>query len=240
MDQEAYQLNVRNKAEDEYQRRRRHVLLNAMAAGLFIFIVVVTIIVLLVSRADGESHAYTPTPGIDPNQRMLGVNEEFSLSKDGLVFDWDVTGRATYRMDARVVHTKHYDFDLFALLAPVDLALGWGKIADLAVDEWIDWAQHSRWYFYKYSAESPLDADYIRGHSANVHILPASDNLRRAVRRLKVNDIVYMEGYLVDVDAQLGRAMLEMRTSLSRSDSGAGACEIFYVERLIVNGYLYR
>jgi len=42
-----------------------------------------------------------------------------------------------------------------------------------------------------------------------------------------VGQIVHLEGYLVDIDsAETG----SIRTSLTRDDTGAGACEIIYVE----------
>jgi hypothetical protein len=44
----------------------------------------------------------------------------------------------------------------------------------------------------------------------------------------KRGEIVHMEGYLVRVDGPDG---FQWASSLSRSDTGNGACELFWVER---------
>jgi hypothetical protein len=43
---------------------------------------------------------------------------------------------------------------------------------------------------------------------------------------------VHLEGLLVDID---GPEIGQIRTSLTRSDTGAGACEIIYVESATVS-----
>ena len=62
-------------------------------------------------------------------------------------------------------------------------------------------------------------------HSANTHIIPASADVLRTLRQIRTNHYVELEGYLVNV-------VLEgttLRISLSRTDSGAGACGRLYV-----------
>ena len=54
------------------------------------------------------------------------------------------------------------------------------------------------------------------------------------------NKIVLLEGKLVDINANNGQGKWWNQTSLSRSDSGDGACEIMYVEKLILDGQEYR
>jgi len=53
------------------------------------------------------------------------------------------------------------------------------------------------------------------------------------------DDLVYLEGYLVDLQVQDGARVERVSTSLSREDTGAGACEMLYVESLIINSRLY-
>jgi hypothetical protein len=45
-----------------------------------------------------------------------------------------------------------------------------------------------------------------------------------------------MAGLLVDVRSNQG----SIDTSLTRTDTGLGACEIYYVERLVIDGMEYR
>ncbi len=64
-----------------------------------------------------------------------------------------------------------------------------------------------------------------------MHMIPAADSVERSLMKLREGDIIVLQGYLVDVDHESG---WKWRTSLSRSDTGAGACEIVYVESVSV------
>lgn len=177
----------------------------------------------------------------DPVQIIWG--EELSapilLEKDGYV--WRMYPRADYQIEARVLHSQEYD-DWQAIFSPVDVALGWGKISDPTVDRWINWNQDGRWYHYKWSLDAPVTGSYISEHSANVHVIPASENLAAVIRELEPNDLVRMEGMLVDVEAGAADEpeLQRFQTSLTRSDIGDSSCEILYVHLLEVDGRTYR
>lgn len=151
---------------------------------------------------------------------------------------WTMQPRASYQIAARVLGNKRY-FDWQSSVVPRDLALAWGDMSDPAVDEWIRWWQSDRWYHSEWNGGLPYSNNYIANHTANVHIIPATDNLNIVLRRIEENDLVYLEGYLVDLQVVDGARTGQVLTSLSREDTGEGACEILYVERLIVNGRLY-
>jgi hypothetical protein len=151
---------------------------------------------------------------------------------------WTLQPKATYQIAARVLGNKPYS-DWESPTVPRDLALGWGEMSDPAVDEWINWRQSGRWYYYTWGNESPFNGRAIGRQSANVHIIPATNNLKKALRDVGTNDLVYLEGRLVDIEMQNGRLERAISTSLTRDDSGNGACEILYVERLTWNGKVY-
>jgi hypothetical protein len=148
--------------------------------------------------------------------------------------------RAYYQLQARVLHKRFYYLDWRALCSPLDLALGWGVLADPDVDEWINWYQSGRWYFYQLEDNSPLRLGDIALHSANVHIIPATQTLYLALMSLEEGDVILLEGELVDVSIDMLGFHPVWETSLTRSDNGAGACEILYVTRLVVDGQEYR
>ena len=162
--------------------------------------------------------------------------EALILEKGGTT--WTITPRATYQISARVLGNKSYS-DWQAPIAPRDLALGWGDMSDSAVDEWISWRQSGRWYYYNWPSDSPYRGSIIRNQSANVHIIPATDNLAQALKQVSRDDIIYLEGQLVDVSATVLGSERRTKTSLSRKDSGGGACEILYVEKLIFEGQVF-
>lgn len=150
---------------------------------------------------------------------------------------WTIQPQASYQIAARVLGNKRY-YDWQSNVVPRDLALAWGDMSDPSVDEWIHWRQSGRWYHYDWNSGA-YSRSYITGHSANVHIIPATDNLDKALRQVEKDDLVYLEGYLVDLQVRDGDRVGHVNTSLSREDTGAGACEVLYVERLVVNGRLY-
>jgi hypothetical protein len=45
--------------------------------------------------------------------------------------------------------------------------------------------------------------------------------------KVREGDVIVLQGYLVDVDHDSG---WRWRTSMNRTDTGAGACEIVFVE----------
>jgi len=62
---------------------------------------------------------------------------------------------------------------------------------------------------------------------ANHHLIASSSAIRETLERIRPGHRVLLEGQLVDVDV----AGHVMRTSLSRTDKGDGACEVLFVTR---------
>jgi hypothetical protein len=62
-------------------------------------------------------------------------------------------------------------------------------------------------------------------------MIPATASVERSLMKLRQGDIIELQGYLVDVDHDSG---WRWRTSMTRTDIGAGACEIVYVESIAV------
>ena len=136
-----------------------------------------------------------------------------------------LTPRAKFDLVARVLSTERYRFDAGAALVPEDFALGWGRMSDSAVLKSIDIAQSNRFYYWSVRT-FPIPRREIETHSANMHLIPADAGVRRQLARVRVGQVVTLDGYLVDADRADG---FRWRTSLTRDDTGNGACELFYV-----------
>jgi hypothetical protein len=108
-------------------------------------------------------------------------------------------------------------------------------MGDPAVDRWVEVRQENRWYFYRKQANAPLSLEDIRNSSANVHIIPATEELAAVIQGLRPNDFVLMEGKLVDVEVDNLGEIFHFQTSLTRSDSEDNSCEIFFVESVLTN-----
>jgi hypothetical protein len=88
--------------------------------------------------------------------------------------------------------------------------------------------QANRWYMYRWGADGPPVApEVIVRSSANMHLIPANDEVLRRLERVPQGAIVTLNGWLVDVSASDGWSW---RTSRTRDDTGNGACEIIWVE----------
>ncbi len=129
--------------------------------------------------------------------------------------------RAEFAATVRILHREDYSFDELADLVPTDFAVGWGPMSDTAVLADVEISQGNRFYYWR-TQHWPIDRSDIESHSANWHVIPENDAVRAALSRVRVGSMVEFRGQLVDVEGESsGRT-----TSLTRTDTGAGACEI--------------
>ncbi len=133
---------------------------------------------------------------------------------------------AGFSVDARVLSTKTYRSDREAKYAPIDLALGWGRMREDAVLAALNISQSGRWYEYRWRDQPPIALDEIIRSSANMHMIPSNADVANALDNIDADDRIRIDGWLVQVEAQDG---WRWRSSLSRDDSGGGACEVIYV-----------
>lgn len=200
--------------------------------------------ILLVYNYVSAPRGYNATEQIqvseEPDQKKIIDDQHMQFVREASGYKWVITPKAEFRIAARVLDTERYRLEWQSTLSPIDLALGWGKLSSAEADRWISWSQGGRWYFYEWKADSPYSGDFIKEHSANIHIIPATRNLKSAVLRLHHDELVLLEGLLVNVDGTRGSNNYWWHTSLSRVDSGDGSCELLYLQRLVVDGKEYR
>ena len=144
----------------------------------------------------------------------------------GAVPPYTITAVAKFAIEARVLHTKKYRRGGEDLV-PWDVAVGWGAMSDQAVLDYLSISQANRFFFYEWEREPPVPLKEIECHAANLHVIPANDDVLAAVKRLRRGEFVAMHGYLVNATGPNG---FYWPTSLRRDDTGNGACELFYVE----------
>ncbi len=160
----------------------------------------------------------------EPFQRAIDAPDEFEEN------GYHLTPRARFGITARVLASERYRIDPMARLVPYDVALGWGLMSDTSVLERVDVTQGNRFYYWR-TEDDTLPLDELASHSANMHLIAADDDIADEIAALRVGQVVTIEGMLVDVRRPDGGTM---NTSLSRNDSGAGACEIIWAEKLSV------
>jgi hypothetical protein len=113
---------------------------------------------------------------------------------------------------------------------PLDLAMGWGRMSDSDVLQHIDISQSGRFYYW-HVQEFPIPRREIETSSANMHMIPADADVKNQLEQVRTGEVVHLEGFLVDASRPGG---WHWNTSLTRDDTGAGACELIYVERVDV------
>jgi len=160
--------------------------------------------------------------------------EPFSETRGSRTFR--VTPRASYDVAARVGATERYRSGASGRLLPWDFVLTWGAVTKTPAWNHISFTQTGRFYMWS-TRDAPLDLGYIASHTANTHLLPGSSRVATALARVRRGDVVRLEGDLVDIDGPDG---FVWRTSLTRTDTGPGACETLYVRAITIGTHRYR
>ncbi|MFP6801073.1 MAG: hypothetical protein VCA39_18400 [Pseudomonas sp.] len=164
-----------------------------------------------------------PTPSGPPASTPLS-------SGSWRVAEHTISRLESFQLEARILGREDYYFDRGAKLSPTDLALGWGPMADPEVLRHISISQRNRWYFWR-AEQLPIERRQIEIHSANMHLIPATPEVASTLAGLKEGQHIRLSGQLVRVDGDDG---YRWASSLSREDTGDGACELIWVEQLAV------
>lgn len=146
--------------------------------------------------------------------------------------DFEVTPLANFEITARVLSRADYQLDPESSISPTDLALGWGRMSDSSVLDRLKIGQSSRWYTYHWDAPGPpIPLDEIIRSSSNMHMIPADKTVAAMLRKVRPGDEVHLSGELIQAKRKDGAVW---RSSMSRTDSGDGACEVVYVQSLVL------
>jgi hypothetical protein len=192
----------------------------------------IAIVVLVVLGLWQAGHDWQLRP-VHPPDGLLAPAEprQSNLEKAAAIAHghWTLTPRAQYDITARVLSREDYSFDVLADLIPEDLALGWGAMSDNRILRDFKITQGARFYGWRPLTDLPIPRQEVISHSANTHVIPSDSLIRSQLERVRVGQVVHLTGLLVDGVRGDGEYV---HTSLTRDDSGAGACEVMLVERV--------
>ena len=160
---------------------------------------------------------------------------------------------------AGLVITKNTNFwfrdimrNTFDDICLMDIGIVWGDLAKDTKE------LHRHWKFKSHKTlgqsrrlewrskpphKSPWTPGYVSSHISHTHLIPANNNVMGGLLSIKKNDIVKLDGYLVDIYTDKSR--LVARSSMSRTDTdptsrGSGACEDMYVKQVQVGNKIYK
>ena len=138
---------------------------------------------------------------------------------------------ARYEIRAKVLSIERYRSGRESDISPLDFVLGWGPMSDNAITKQFHISQSNRWYHFSWRDTPPIAPALISRHSANTHLVPADDTVKAHLLKVRKGEIVLLKGYLINVKHPDGGSW---RSSLTREDSGAGACELMWVADVAV------
>ncbi|MBX3171900.1 MAG: hypothetical protein KF760_31095 [Candidatus Eremiobacteraeota bacterium] len=166
-------------------------------------------------------------------QQIIAKAEPVQKTLPGKMKGWShkgylLTPQAEYSLIARVLLLEKFSSGREAELSPEDLSLGWGEMSNSGYLSQISMQHVERYYQWEIKGEVP-DKDTIIQHSANTHFIPANDQVAAILKAVRVHDLIQAHGYLVNVAAPDGWTW---SSSLVRSDTGTGACELFWCDKL--------
>lgn len=156
-----------------------------------------------------------------PKQISIANDQSFDFKH------YRITPLASFAINAKILSKKGYSIGRESSLSPFDLALGWKSMSDEEVLNEIKIRQSGRWYHWQVQ-DFPIPRREIETQSANMHLIPANDDIESMIEHAKQGQILEMSGYLVRVEANDG---WYWQSSLSRNDTGPHACELVFVKR---------
>jgi len=225
----------RNKVRRRFPRIPKILILFAFACVAYFFYQR-TVPKLEYSLADDEINVL-----IEPIQNKIksGEVEEIKLTTDKNKYS--LKPMAHYDISALVVGKRRYS-DPQSDISKFDLALIWGDLTSKENLGLVSYTQSNRWYHFWTENIDVLSVKHVSEGSANNHIIPANQNIEEAVELIRKNDEIRLQGYLVNVHASFiedEERGFNTRTSLRRTDTGDGSCEVIYVTKLILDGKIY-
>jgi hypothetical protein len=188
------------------------------------------IFVALISYGAYQHFSHQP---ISHGNGIIAGQQPTQVSTNSTNFDFNgykITPLEAFEIEARVLAAEQYSLGREADLSPVDLALGWGKMSDETILKDIKISQSNRFYYWRVD-EFPIPRREIETQSANMHMIPADAQIEKVLKSIRPGQIVKLSGDLVQVNASDG---WHWKSSLTREDTGMGACEIIYVKSLAV------
>ena len=144
---------------------------------------------------------------------------------------------ARYQVSALVVGKMNYGVlsqEEYDRIFPLDLSLLWGGNAGSRVYKKMIFSNDMRWGWYRYGP----GVSFNPNEWANTHLIARSPALEGKLKALLVGDQVKIRGSLVNLKALpvkqrgAGSGEITLNTSTTRTDSGAGSCEVMDVEEV--------
>lgn len=171
---------------------------------------------LCIVMAIGQTHASSGQAEYNIANGLLPIAKDQSIS----------VLRPFYG-DFRILGSKIYHHDEQAKFSPIDYAVSWGLFAKPEIARHISVRQYDRFLNWKMD-KLPVPAQEAVQMVSNMHIIPANPQIAQQIKQVKRGDLVQLKGELVEIHDK----DLVWTSSLTPTDTGEGACELFRVHSI--------
>lgn len=142
-----------------------------------------------------------------------------------------ITPLANYSITGIVISTRRYFLDAVASISPIDIAIVWKKMSVADVIKEFNFKHRRRCIIYRTKKDYwPIMENEVKTSISNNHCIPANDEIKKKLLKIKQYDLIRIKGQLVMAQ----RADMEPWVSSLARDDGPGfgklvGCEIIYV-----------
>jgi coproporphyrinogen III oxidase-like Fe-S oxidoreductase len=105
--------------------------------------------------------------------------------------------------------------------------VSWGLFAEPEIARHITVNQYDRYLNWKID-RLPVPAEQAMQMVSNMHIIPANPEIAKQIKHVKRGDLVRLKGELVEIKDK----DMVWTSSLTPTDTGDGACEVFRVSSI--------
>ena len=162
-------------------------------------------------------------------QMSASASVDYNIAKGlaPLAKDQSIKKLQSFKGDFRILGSKVYTSDEQAKFSPIDYAVSWGLFAEPEIARHISVNQYDRYLNWKID-RLPVPAEQAMQMVSNMHIIPATPQIAKQIQNVKRGDLVRLKGELVEIKDK----NLVWTSSLTPTDTGDGACELFRVSSI--------
>lgn len=164
-----------------------------------------------------------------PVHVMAYKDHQFINSQVQTFNGYTMTNLEPYEGEFRIFSTEKYQFTQGADISPLDLLVGWGEMANPQIYKQIKWSQSGRFGRWEFQDQPPIPMADLQRQASNMHMIAANKQIAKQLSKIKKDQLVFIKGQLVEISNKEGWAW---RSSLSRTDTGNGACELMLVTEI--------
>lgn len=181
---------------------------------------------VLISACSNPRERLPVGPPLDPPSQRPTARSPFQRGGVRII------PRAEYALEAYALITDRPQ-DEWSDLSPVDVTFGWGPMSTRALVTPLRFHLARRYVSVRWGADFPVGSRQVMESLSNHHLIPSTPEINKELQAIRAGDRVRLHGVLVNAEAAGRRPM---RTSLSRTDKGSGACEVVFVEAVRIGG----